>query len=200
MIAALLIGMVLLCLCLFYNPKWLFLGLALVVYGYYFSAPSQNLLIFIIFLLGIFMLIVEFYVPDFGIIGLLGFGAIAISLYMHLDDLGDVVLTLLAMIFVSAVSIIIPLRLGKDLAIGHGFVLGTSFEKEKGYSSHKDLSFLLGKSGVTMTALRPVGRCEIDGEYYEVVSSEDMIQSGTKVYVSKVEGAKIYVRKEISHE
>ncbi|MBZ6526478.1 hypothetical protein HYQ40_01725 [Aerococcaceae bacterium DSM 111021] len=197
MIVALLIGMLLLCLCLFYSPKWLFLGLAVIAYGFYFEMPGQNLLIFIIFLLGILMLIVEFYVPDFGIIGLFGFIAIGISLYMHLNDLGDVVLTLLAMILVSAIGILVPLRLGKELAIGNGFVLGTSSEKEKGYSSSKDFSHLKGKRGVTVTALRPVGRCEIDNEYYEVVSSEDMIQSGTNIYVSKVEGAKIYVRKEM---
>lgn len=197
MIASLLIGMLLLSLCLFYSPKWLFLGLAVIAYGFYFGMPGQNLLVFIIFLLGILMLIVEFYVPDFGIIGMFGLLAISISLYMHLNDIGDVVLTLLAMILVSAIGIFVPIKLGKDLAISNGFVLGTSSKKEKGYSSHKDFTYLLGKKGVTVTALRPVGRGEFDEEYYEVVSSEDMIQSGTPIYVSKVEGAKIYVRKEI---
>lgn len=197
MIASLLIGMLLLSLCLFYSPKWLYLGLAVIAYGFYFGMPGQNLLVFIIFLLGILMLIVEFYVPDFGIIGMFGLLAISISLYMHLNDIGDVVLTLLAVILVSAIGIIVPIKLGKDLAISNGFVLGTSSEKEKGYSSHKDFTYLLGEKGVTVTALRPVGRGEFDGEYYEVVSSEDMIQSGTPIYVSKVEGAKIYVRKEL---
>lgn len=197
MIAALLLGMLLLCLCLFYSPKWLFIILSVISFGYYFQVPGDNILIFIIFLLGVFMLIVEVYVPDFGIIGLFGIIAIGTSLYMHLNDFGDVVLTILSLIVVSAIGLIIPLRLGKELAIGKGFVLGTSSQKEKGYSSQKDLSFLTGQSGVTITALRPVGRAEFDNEYYEVISSEDMIQSDTKIYVTKVEGSKIYVRKEV---
>ena len=197
MIAALLLGMLLLCLCLFYSPKWLFIILSVASFGYYFEIPGENILIFIIFLLGVFMLIVEVYVPDFGIIGLFGIIAIGTSLYMHLNDFGDVVLTILAMIVVSAIGLIVPLRLGKELTIGKEFVLGTASEKEKGYSSQKDLSFLIGKSGITITALRPVGRGEFDGEYYEINSSEDMIQSETKIYVTKVEGSKIYVRKEL---
>lgn len=196
MIAALLLGTIFLCLCLFYNPKWLFLSLSIISFGYYFGIPGENVLIFIIFLLGIVMLIIEVYVPDFGIIGGIGLIVLGIALYMHLGDFGDVVLNFLAMLLVSAITFVIPLRLGKDLAIGKGFVLNTSSEKEKGYSSHRDLSFLQGQSGLAVTALRPVGRASFDNEYYEVISSEDMIQSGAKIYVSKVEGSKIFVRKE----
>ena len=49
MIASLLIGMLLLSLCLFCSPKWLYLGLAVIAYGFYFGMPGQNLLVFIIF-------------------------------------------------------------------------------------------------------------------------------------------------------
>lgn len=197
MIAALLLGTFLLCLCLFYNPKWLFLTLAVLTFGYYFGVPGDNLLVFIIFLLGIVMLIIEVYVPDFGIMGGLGLVGIGIALYMYLGDFGDVVLTFLAMLLVSAVTFVVPLRLGKDLTIGKGFVLHTSSEKEKGYSSHKDLTYLQGQRGTAVTALRPVGRASFDDEYYEVISAEDMIQSGSKIFVSKVEGSKIFVRKEV---
>ena len=196
MVAALLLGTFLICLCLFYNPKWLFLSLSIISFGYYFGMPGDNLLVYIIFLLGILMLIIEVYVPDFGMIGGLGFIILGIALYMHLGDFGDVVLNLLLMLFVGLITFIVPLQLGRNLTIGKGFVLDTSFNKEKGYSSHKDLSYLEGQTGVAVTALRPVGRASFNNEYYEVISSEDMIQSGVSIYVTKVEGSRIFVRKE----
>ncbi|XJS09693.1 NfeD family protein [Aerococcaceae bacterium WGS1372] len=196
MVVALLLGTFLLCLCLFYNPKWLFLTLSTISFGYYFGIPGDNLLIFIIFLLGILLLIIEVYVPDFGIIGTVGLLVLGIALYMHLGDFGDVVLNLLYMLVVGVITFVVPLNLGKNLAIGKGFVLETSFEKEKGYSSHRDFSYLNGKKGIAVTTLRPVGRASIDNEYYEVISSEGMILSGANIYVAKVEGSKIFVRKD----
>lgn len=200
MIVTLLLGVMFLCLAMFYKPKWLFVGLSLIASGIYFEMPSGDLLIFIIYLLGILLLIIEFYVPDFGVIGILGFIAIVTALYMHLGDIGTLVLTILTMIVVITLSVAIPLRMGQNLTIGPGFVLETAAEKERGYSSQKDLSFLLNERGMTITALRPVGRAQINDEYYEVISVEDMITSGEPIYVSRVEGAKIYVRKGVNHE
>lgn len=195
MIIALLIGTALLSLALFYNPKWLILGLSLVSFGIYFEIPNGDILTFIIFLLGILLIIIEFYVPDFGIIGIAGLLAVIISLFMHLGDIPNLILTILSVILVAAVAIIIPLRLGRSLTIGPNFVLNTSSNKEAGYSSQKDYSYLMLANGITITTLRPVGRADIDGEYYEVISLEDMIKEGESIYVARVEGAKIYVRK-----
>lgn len=195
MMIALLIGSALLSLALFYNPKWLILGLSLISFGIYFEMPNGDILTFIIFLLGILLIIIEFYVPDFGVIGIAGLLAVIISLFMHIGNISTLILTILAVLLVASVAIIIPLRMGRSLTIGPNFVLETSSNKEAGYSSQKDYSFLTQANGVSITTLRPVGRAEFDGSYYEVISLEDMIKEGESIYVARVEGAKIYVRK-----
>lgn len=54
---------------------------------------------------------------------------------------------------------------------------------------------LVGKTGKVIATLRPSGRIEIDGEYYDVVTQGAMISAGETVSVLFVEGNRIIVEK-----
>jgi len=53
----------------------------------------------------------------------------------------------------------------------------------------------LGRVGQTTSALRPAGIAEIDGERVDVVSDGEMIEAGTTIVVSRVDGNRIVVRR-----
>lgn len=191
----LLLGVALLTAALFLNPKLLYIGAALVSFGIYFGLPQDNLLLYLVFVLGIVLLVIELYVPDFGIIGLIGFIAMIIALYYRIGDSVDLLLMGLASLTVAVVVAIVLLKMGKQLNISPMFILETSMNKESGYSSERDLSFLKHQIGVAMTDLRPVGRAKFEEKIYDVISTEEMIPNSAVVFVERVQGSKVYVRR-----
>jgi membrane-bound serine protease (ClpP class) len=56
------------------------------------------------------------------------------------------------------------------------------------------LTTLVGKQGITVSVLRPVGRADIGGRSYSVESNGDYISAGTPVEVSRVRGNRIIVK------
>lgn len=55
------------------------------------------------------------------------------------------------------------------------------------------IAALAGRTGRTLTALRPSGKALIDGERYDVVSALGTIPAGTPVQVTSVDGIRITV-------
>ena len=76
----------------------------------------------------------------------------------------------------------------------HKFVLQG---EQEGYTAGgADFNELLGKRGKVLSPLRPSGRIEIDGVPYDVQSTGDFIPSDETVIIERVEGARLFVRKE----
>ncbi|MRI81301.1 hypothetical protein GIY11_04650 [Aerococcaceae bacterium DSM 109653] len=192
----LLIGVALLSMALFLNPKLFYITASIISFGVYFGVPQIDVSIFLVFLLGISLLIVELYVPDFGVIGIVGFLAMVLAIYLKTGDFTQLVYLVLGSIAVAFIVIVYFLKSGKDLNISPGFVLNEAMSNEKGYSSEKDYSFLVNTNGLVISDLRPVGRAKFGEDTYEVISTAEMISSGELVTVVRVQGAKVYVKRE----
>jgi len=54
---------------------------------------------------------------------------------------------------------------------------------------------LLGKQGVTLTALRPAGIAEINGNRIDVITDGEFLTSGVPVTVTEVQGLRVLVRR-----
>jgi membrane-bound serine protease (ClpP class) len=54
---------------------------------------------------------------------------------------------------------------------------------------------MLGREGATITALRPAGLAQFDGERVDVVSTGEMIEPGTAIVVHRMDGNRIVVRR-----
>lgn len=191
----LLLGVAFLSTALFLNPKVFYIGASLLSFGLYFGVPKVDVSILLIFLLGIGLLIVELYVPDFGVIGIGGFLAMCTAIYFKTGNFTELVYLVLGCIAVALVIIVYFLKSGKELNISPAFILNEAMTTDKGYSSEKDYSFLLNKNGSVVSDLRPVGRAKIGEEIYEVISTAEMISSGEAITVTRVQGAKVYVKR-----
>lgn len=72
----------------------------------------------------------------------------------------------------------------KNTAVPEGATEGTPKHKE-----------LIGKTGETITELRPVGKAKIDDKIYDVTSEDGFVDKGVGIEVVAAEGVKITVRK-----
>ena len=74
----------------------------------------------------------------------------------------------------------------------------TLFDKlteEAGYSSiNQEYKELVGKSGITLTDMRPIGTVRIEEKDYSALTQGKWLVKGTKVVVEQVDGTKIQVK------
>ena len=54
---------------------------------------------------------------------------------------------------------------------------------------------MVGKSGIAATVLRPSGRVNVAGEYYDAISLKGFIEKGDEVVVKRYENFQLYVVK-----
>jgi membrane-bound serine protease (ClpP class) len=158
---------------------------------------------------GLVLLAVEIFVtPGFGVAGVLGIAALLSGLSLGvigagatwefiLKALGRVVFSLL----LALVGSLVLLRFLPRLPFGRKLILETGLPAGEGFASapESDRSWL-GKSGTTVSPLRPAGIADIEGERVDVVSDGELIESGAPIVVTRVDGNRIVVRRHRSTE
>ena len=141
-------------------------------------------------ILGIIFLLLEMWLPGMEFFALIGIGALIVS-------------AVLAIIFVPGGRFIVA---GQVVIIAGFLVHMYRFMNKKQLQGKlilsenldspptKDISYLVGREGKALTALRPYGEADFNGVSVEVSSFGPMIPKGTKVLVTGVEANKIVVR------
>ncbi|AGK54970.1 membrane bound hydrolase [Bacillus sp. 1NLA3E] len=182
-----------------FSPGFGFPGLvgltALVLFFYgHLVAGLAGFETILLFVLGIGLIILELFVPG-GIIGVLGTLSIITSLLLASDNMINMGISILIAIGLSIIVAILMVKVyGKKMRLFNKIILTDSTNTENGYVSNLNRTDLLGKAGITFTALRPSGTVLIDDERVDVVSEGDFIVKGKQVKVVKVEGSRIVVR------
>ncbi|MCS7054128.1 MAG: nodulation protein NfeD [Ignavibacterium sp.] len=157
----------------------------------------------LMFIAGVVLILLEiFLIPGFGIAGISGIVLIFLSIFLSLIGseqfltFDAISLAIIQLAFAVVAALVLLFLLAKYLPKSELFnrlVLSEAEKAEEGYVSVSEEQSLLGKIGVTVSILRPVGIAEIDGKRVEVVSDGEFIQPGTKIKVIKVEGMKVVV-------
>lgn len=158
---------------------------------------AANLPILICFLIGIGLMVLEAFMPGFGLPGISGIILEVVAVVLTWMNHGPVAALGMTLIILSILAIAISMSL-RSAANGKlsrsKMVLNDTESNEAGYRSTEDLDVFLGREGVTTTVLRPTGMAEFDGVRLNVVSEGEFIQSGTRVQIVRVEGSRILVR------
>ena len=145
-------------------------------------------------LLGMILIIVEVFLPGFGLPGIGGIvlvGAGVVMVGMHFGSL-TAVGTLLVIIAVLAVLVSWVLR----QASRGGGKRSDLFLQERDdlRTQQEDMKVLVGKSGTTTSVLRPAGIGDFDGVRLNVVTEGSFIEKGEPIEIVRVDGSRIVVR------
>ncbi|MBP2241674.1 membrane-bound serine protease (ClpP class) [Cytobacillus eiseniae] len=148
----------------------------------------------ILFLIGIGLIIAEFFLPG-GIAGTLGTAAIFGSLFLASDNVIHMGISILIAISVAILASILMIKVfGKKMKIFRKMILTDATKTEQGYVSNKNRLELIGLEGYAVTALRPSGTIVIEDERIDAVSEGAFILKDARVRVVKAEGSRIVVR------
>ena len=173
---------------------------AAALFGMNFVSGVGSWLEVLLFIVGMGLLILEVFVPGFGLFGIAGILSILASFYFVLGGNASA-LNWLAISIVAALTLFaLLIKYLPSNPAWNLFVLKDKQENSEGYSVTPDLTQYAGKAGVAVTTLRPAGIALIDGIRIDVVTFGDYIDAGTNIVVDKVEGSKIFVKKQAKEE
>ncbi|KUP07305.1 membrane protein [Bacillus coahuilensis m2-6] len=148
----------------------------------------------ILFGIGIILIVLEFFVPG-GIAGILGILAVIGSILLAGGNIVQMSISILIAMLVAVIGIIILVKVfGKRMNLFNKIILRDSTNTESGYVSNVTRRELIGRTGTTLTPLRPSGSMTIDEERIDVVSEGGYVAQGKLVRVIKTEGSRVIVR------
>ncbi len=156
---------------------------------------SINIVSVILFAVGMVLLLIELFVPGFGIFGGLGLVALVLCIVFQAKTAAEaLIMVLVITAIVVALSLIAARSFKRGWLYRSSLVLKDAEEKEAGYVSSSNFSHLVGKTGISITPLRPAGTAEFDGKKADVVTEGDFIPAKAEILVLRVEGSRVIVR------
>ena len=149
--------------------------------------------LFIMLLIAGLMLIgAEVFIPG-GVLGVAGAIAliVAAGIGFTIFPAGTAVVIAISMIVLVGAVIALWIKLFPHTGIGRQMTAMRDLKDAKG--TEDNLADLVGKTGVTRSALRPAGFIEVENRRIDVVTQGEMIDSNTSVRITAVAGNRVIV-------
>lgn len=149
-------------------------------------------------ILGAGLMIVEVFVPGFGLPGIMGLvliaaGAVMAGMY---HGAAAAVAVLLVTIAVLAMLVSWLMRRASSGEAPHSELFLKDCEE---LHTQQDMQVLVGKRGMTSSVLRPAGIADFDGVRLNVVTEGGFIERDKPVEIVSVDGTRIVVRSRIEN-
>ncbi len=162
----------------------------------------QTLLLWGFALLGsaLLLLVLEAFVPSGGIIGMTAaVCAIAGIVVFWRVSAGWGVTSMLLMLVLAPIALNFAFRLMPHTPVGRRLILSESSESQRRRTAQEQAQVaqeqaLVGSVGSALTSMRPIGTVEIDGTRLEALAEGGVIEAGSRVRVTSVEGNQVKVR------
>ena len=149
----------------------------------------------IMMIAGFVLLVLEMYIPGFGLAGISGtvlmIGGIAL---MGPTPLQALILILISVILLSIAFSLAMHSISKGRLSRSKLVLNEALNQKESTAA-EDISYFIGKIGQTRTALRPAGIAEFDGVKLNVQADGEYIPKDVAVRVERVDGSRVLVRR-----
>ena len=147
--------------------------------------------------LGIALIVVEAFMPGFGLPGISGILLEIASVVIAYVHQGATMALITALILLTIIAIVLSIALrsaAKGRFARSKMVLHDVEDAKEGFVAGEDMQVFMGREGVTTTPLRPTGMAEFDGVRLNVSSEGAFLESGVRVLVTRTEGNRIVVR------
>jgi len=142
------------------------------------------------------LLIAEVFVPSGGLISVCAVACLVggVAIFFHHSTAIGWAGVVIAVLMVPSV-LIIAYRIFPKTRFGKGVTLAPP-ERDRGDAipDTEQLKGLLGRQGIVLTPLRPVGMCDFSGIRVECVAESGYIEMDKIVKVIRVEGTQLTVR------
>jgi membrane-bound serine protease (ClpP class) len=173
-------------------------GALALFFGTHVYAGFSNGFVVALALAGVLLILVELHVlPGHGVAGILGTLMLvgAVLLAFGLPYIAGALQALAIAIVLSAVGFVVLQRAVPENA----FVKRLMFAGTQGadYVASADHRALLGASGTAVSFLRPTGVASFGETRVDVLTEGEFVPAGTPVRVTRVEGARIFVRPDL---
>jgi membrane-bound serine protease (ClpP class) len=177
-------------------------------FGAYLTANPLNFWFLILFLIGCGLILFELHVaPGHGVSAILGIAAVLASLFLVMGGGRGGALAALAakeIAFSLGIAVVIFLMLLRYLPKAPLFqklILKTSLETPvlsptlTAPDEKENLKKLIGKTGIALSDLRPLGKIQIENAQYSAISEDGFLSSNTKIKVAALDGTNLKVNK-----
>jgi membrane-bound ClpP family serine protease len=147
-----------------------------------------------VFGIGIVLLILEMFIPSFGILSVLGAICLFGGVMMASPNPQEAGISLGIAFLIAVVIIAFAFKYLQHRGTWNRFILREQLTTDKGFTSNPNKSNLLGCKGEAITPLRPAGTARLEGQRVDVVTEGSFIASGKLVEVVLVEGTRVVVK------
>jgi len=173
--------------------------LSMAAFALYFggniAAGMAEYWVLILFVFGIALMLVEAFMPGFGVFGVSGLISTTVSIVLAAVSIQTGMVMLLVSFLLAGVFSYFAFRFFEKRGALRHIILSEEERADLGYVAPLDQKKLLGLEGKAITTLRPSGAAEIDGRRIDVVSEGAFIPAGEKIVVDRVEGVRVIVRR-----
>ncbi|MBQ2517617.1 MAG: hypothetical protein II536_02190 [Clostridia bacterium] len=161
------------------------------------AAWADNIGGLVLIVIGMILITIEMIIPGFGAAGISG--GIALIAGLIIGSEGSLPGAMFSLLIVVVLLAIIAILIFKSAIRGKlsksPVVLNTAIDAASTELTQKEAAELVGKTGRTLTSLRPSGIAMIDGRRMDVVSDAEFIDKDTEIVVTEVDGVKITVKR-----
>ncbi len=144
-------------------------------------------------ILGIVLLLIEIFVPGFGVFGITGLFAIAIAAFITVTTMENGVMIVVSGIVILAAIGYIAVETAKKFGVYGKLILKDTLDTDNELDD--EMQSLVGSRGVVKTPLKPHGKVDFNGAVTEAYCDGDFIAAGETVEAYKVYANNLYVKK-----
>jgi len=149
------------------------------------------------FLVGIVLLIIEAFIPGFGVFGILGISGIIASILAASTSIHQAIISIIVSFVGSIIILYLIFRYITKITFLDKIILTMKQEKDLGYKvSDQNLDAIVGHIGKTVTPLRPSGIIVVENMRLDAITEGEFVESNKKVKIIKTEGSKVVVSSE----
>ncbi len=156
------------------------------------AALTGNLPIGLCLLFGAGLMILEVFLPGFGLPGISGLVLIVAGIVMAAIQHGMLMAVVILLVVIALLALVISWIMR---SASRGACHSDIFLKDKDeLNTREDMQVLVGKIGRTTSVLRPAGIGDFDGVRLNVVTEGGFIERDMPIEIVSVDGTRIVVR------
>ena len=154
----------------------------------------QYLPTIVMLIVGFVLVVIEMYIPGFGVPGIAGILLLIGGVIMARPTPLQALIMVVIIVALLCIALSLCLHSAAKGRLSKSRLVLNEVATQAETPETNDLAYFVGREGTTHTVLRPAGMADFDGVKLNVVSDGEYIPSGCRIIVDRVEGNRIVVR------